>query len=69
MHYSAHCTIRQTALLHFKFLLRVQFLAVRDIRIQVEVFWVMTPCSVTVVFRHFRGPCADIFRVKCVVQV
>jgi len=26
-------------------------------KIQVEVFWVVTPCSVVVVHQSFRGPC------------
>jgi hypothetical protein len=25
--------------------------------VQVEVFWVVTPCSVAVGYQHFRGPC------------
>jgi hypothetical protein len=24
---------------------------------QVEVFWVVTPCSVVAGYQHFRGPC------------
>jgi len=27
------------------------------VKIQVEVFWVVTPCSVVVGYRRFRGPC------------
>jgi hypothetical protein len=26
-------------------------------KIQVEVFWVVTPCSVVVGYQRFRGPC------------
>jgi len=25
--------------------------------IQVEVFWVVMPCSIAVGYQHFRGPC------------
>jgi hypothetical protein len=27
------------------------------VKIQVEVFWVVTPCSVVVGYQCFRGPC------------
>jgi hypothetical protein len=27
------------------------------VKIQVDVFWVVTPCSVVVGYRRFRGPC------------
>jgi hypothetical protein len=30
-------------------------------KIHVEVFWVVTPCSVVVAYKHFRGPAASIF--------
>jgi hypothetical protein len=29
----------------------------RPLRIEVEVFWVMTPCSAVVAYQCFRGPC------------
>jgi hypothetical protein len=31
--------------------------------IHVAVFWVLTPCSDVVRYRHFRGLAASIFRV------
>jgi len=37
-----------------KFLLALQANVVNNL--QVEVFWVVTPCSVVVGYQHFRGP-------------
>jgi hypothetical protein len=30
---------------------------ITGVKIQVEVFWVVTPCSVVVGYQHFGGPC------------
>jgi hypothetical protein len=27
------------------------------VKIEVEVFWVVTPCSAVAGYQHFRGPC------------
>jgi len=27
------------------------------VKIQVDIFWVVTPCNVVVEYQHFRGPC------------
>jgi hypothetical protein len=40
----------------------LNFEAYRAVMFQVEVFWVVTPCSVVVGFRRFRGPCHNTTR-------
>jgi hypothetical protein len=34
-----------------------RFEAFTVVKIQVEVFWVVTPCNVMVVYQRVRGPC------------
>jgi len=36
---------------------RVSFEAYKAVIFQVEVFWVVTPCSVVIGYQRFRGPC------------
>jgi len=38
-------------------LLSASFDALTAVNIQVRVFWIATPCSVMVGYKHFRGPC------------
>jgi len=37
--------------------------------IQVEVFWVVTPCGVAVGYRLFGGPCCLHLAVRCIYSV
>jgi hypothetical protein len=36
---------------------RARFEVYTEVKNQVEVFWVVTACSVPVGYQHFRGPC------------
>jgi len=35
----------------------VRFEVFMAVKIQIEVFWVVMPCSVVLGYKHFRGPC------------
>jgi hypothetical protein len=40
----------------------------RAVKIQVEVFWVVTPCSAIIGYQHFGEPFSYHFRVKMKVS-
>jgi len=35
----------------------VRFEVITAVKIQIKVFWVVTPCSVAVRYQYFIGPC------------
>jgi hypothetical protein len=49
-----------------KFHYRTTFEAFAAVTFQVDVFWIVTPCSVVVGYQRFRGPCCLHF--QCEVQ-
>jgi len=40
---------------HILILIHATFQAFTEVNIQVEVFWVVTPCSIVVGYYHFRS--------------
>jgi hypothetical protein len=38
-------------------LVAMRFQAFTTVKIQIEILWVVTPCSVVVGYQRFRGPC------------